>query len=133
MSPRKNRPLTARRNCNILKKSLQWTHLQLISFAIAHVVLLIVHLLKRRSGGAIANESTVQQNMRGYDNERMSSFPLRLFLTETKEWGPSSRQSSTSSWTPLLILIDFVANVFTHHAEIILYNPPRRFTPLRAS
>jgi hypothetical protein len=31
----------------------------LISFAIAPVVLLIVHLLKRRSGGAIANESTV--------------------------------------------------------------------------
>ncbi len=37
----------------------QWTHLQLISFAIAPVVLLIVHLLKRPSGGAIANESTV--------------------------------------------------------------------------
>ncbi len=32
----------------------------MISFAIAPVVLLIVHLLKRRSGGAIANESTVQ-------------------------------------------------------------------------
>ncbi len=31
----------------------------MISFAIAPVVLLIVHLLKRRSGGAIANESTV--------------------------------------------------------------------------
>ncbi len=39
---------------------IQWTHLQLISFAIAPVVLLIVHLLKRRSGGAIANESTVR-------------------------------------------------------------------------
>ncbi len=39
----------------------QWTHLQLISFAIAPVVLLIVHLLKRRSGGAIANESTVRR------------------------------------------------------------------------
>ncbi len=39
---------------------LQWTHLQFISFAIAHVVLLVVHLLKRRSGGAIANESTVK-------------------------------------------------------------------------
>ncbi len=35
------------------------THLQLISFATAPVVLLIVHLLKRRSGGAIANEPTV--------------------------------------------------------------------------
>ncbi len=40
---------------------IQWTHLQLISFAIAPVVLLIVHLLKRRSGGAIANESTVNR------------------------------------------------------------------------
>ena len=41
-------------------EEVQWTHLQFISFAIAHVVLLIVHLLKRRSGGAIANESTVR-------------------------------------------------------------------------
>ncbi len=43
-------------------KEIQWTHLQLISFAIAPVVLLIVHLLKRRSEGAIANKSTVQTN-----------------------------------------------------------------------
>ena len=40
-------------------RGLQWTHLQLISFAIAPVVLIIVHLLKRLSGGAIANESPV--------------------------------------------------------------------------
>ncbi len=54
-------PCTAnlRRRVNIL----QWTHLQLVSFAIAPVVLLIVHLLKIRSGGAIANESTVMQSV----------------------------------------------------------------------
>ncbi len=40
-------------------KVIQWTHLQFVSFAIAPVVLLIV-LLKRRSGGGIANESTVR-------------------------------------------------------------------------
>jgi hypothetical protein len=37
------------------REQVQWTHLQLISFAIAPLVLRIVHLLKRRSGGAIAS------------------------------------------------------------------------------
>ncbi len=41
---------------------LQWTHLQLISFAIAPVVLLLVLLLKNDDWGAIANESTVRTN-----------------------------------------------------------------------
>ncbi len=41
-------------------KKVQLTHLQLISFAIAHVVLLIVSPLKKHVGGAIANESTVR-------------------------------------------------------------------------
>jgi hypothetical protein len=41
--------------------SLQWTHLQLISFAIALDVVLIVVLLKRCFGGAIASESTVPE------------------------------------------------------------------------
>ena len=43
----------------------QCTHLQLISFAIAAVVLLNVHLLKRRSGGAIAFFSQSEQNHAG--------------------------------------------------------------------
>ncbi len=43
------------------KQHLQWTHLQLISFAIAPVVLLIVLLLKNDDWGAIANESTVRE------------------------------------------------------------------------
>ncbi len=38
---------------------LQWTHLQLISAASAHVFLLIVLLLKNDDWGAIANESAV--------------------------------------------------------------------------
>ncbi len=38
---------------------LQWTNLQLLSFAIAPVFLLIVLLLKNDDWGAIANESTV--------------------------------------------------------------------------
>ncbi len=41
------------------KKQLQWTHLQLISFAIAPVVLLLVVPSNTTLGGAIANESTV--------------------------------------------------------------------------
>ena len=42
--------------------------MQLISFAIAPVVLLIVHLLKRRSGGAIAKESTVHNKQTSAPN-----------------------------------------------------------------
>ncbi len=41
------------------KKHVQWTHLHLISFAIALVILLVRLFLKSDVGGAIANESTV--------------------------------------------------------------------------
>ncbi len=54
--------------CRLENAVVQWTHLQLISFAIAPVVLLIVHLTKRRSGGAIANESTVQYALPKFPN-----------------------------------------------------------------
>ena len=52
--------LAQRRQPGVKNKNyLQWTHLQLISFAIAPVVRLLVVLLKSDVGGAIANESTV--------------------------------------------------------------------------